>query len=68
MSGVLVLPGKATALGEEGWDMWLPAQGLGLKSRMKLPQEAPLTVRKGLVAAYQQILCQATLSAFICLH
>ena len=63
VSGVFVLPGKATALGEEGWDMWLPAQGLGLKSRMKFSHGAPLTAR---VAAHEQILCQATLSAFIC--
>ena len=45
MSEGLVLPGKATALGEEGRDMWLPAQGLGLKSRMKLSHKAPLAAR-----------------------
>lgn len=65
MSEGLVLLGKATALGEEGRDMWLPAQGLGLKSRRKLSHEAPLAAR---VTAQEQILCQATLSAFICPH
>ena len=54
---------ESPALGEEGWDMWLSAQGLGLKSRMEPSHEAPLTAR---VAAQEQILCQATLSAFIC--
>lgn len=39
--------------------------GLGLKSRRKLSHKAPLAAR---VTAQEQILCQATLSAFICPH